>query len=110
MKKTKNLLITLLTVLMFFTNFGYKNVLAEEEPETRDSFNAYYDFIAGDGSELPDEVMAYLPETVTGLKSGDDVYPDSVPDVSVGSLTYHFEGWNSYYYQIKDDDVYFVGL
>lgn len=72
-------------------------------------YSVTYLFESEDGSVLPDEVMAMLPDTIGGLKSGNSIYLFNYSSVESGENVYDFVGWNPSDNVIRESDVEFVG-
>jgi len=112
MKILKKTLLVVLTLFMCLVNLNV--VVAEDEETSADEpealYSAYYVFFSADEEELPEEVMALLPETKTDLPDGTLIENEAMPDVMVGEDMYSFLGWdNGLKYTIDKADVTFTG-
>ena len=92
MKLFKNLIISLMTLLLCVTNAGVRIVHAESIAEDPATFDATFEFITDDKFDLPEEVIVLLPETRTGLVPGDVVTTSDYDKVTVDNYVYSFEG------------------
>ena len=111
MKHLKKAVVILMTTLMCITNFT--TVFADDEQATAEPeslYSAHYEFVLKDSDEeLPEEIMALLPEDKTDLKNGTVVTVEKIEDVSVDGVTYNFLGWDKGETVIQDSDITFTG-
>lgn len=109
MKKLKKSVLLILTLLLCLTNFT--TVYADNEETTAESlYNATYEFVIDDDSDLPNEVSALLPSTLTDLHSGDVVAPETINDVETDDYVYQFKKWSPSSKAIADGDIHFIGI
>jgi|GEM_PF-5838539 len=119
MKHTLKIFLTQFIVLLslFTLCRELKIIQAEEEvPEVTETeegpqYSASFRFTLADGNgteELPEEVMAVLPETVEGLKDGDRIDAPTPSETQIGSFT--FLGCEPPYAIIHGNDVIFSGI
>ena len=111
MKHLKKAVVILMTTLMCITNFT--TVFADDEQATAEPeslYSAHYEFVLKDSDEeLPEEIMALLPDDKTDLKNGTVVTVEKIEDVSVDGVTYNFLGWDKGETVIQDSDITFTG-
>ena len=111
MKHLKKAVVIFMTTLMCITNFT--TVFADDEQATAEpesTYSAHYEFVLKDSDEeLPEEIMALLPEEKTNLKNGTVVTVEKIEDVSVNDVTYNFLGWDKAEDVIQDSDITFTG-
>ena len=110
MRKIKKVSLLLLMLLMCISNFNVQ-VFAEDEtiPLEEKTYSATYEFVLDEEGELPEEVIALLPETKEGLKQGDVLTNDPLDNVETDENIYSFKEWNFNEYTIEDSDIHFVG-
>ncbi len=109
MRKMKKYALMLLTLLMCLNCFNTQVHAEDEAAEETIAYTATCEFVMDDGTELPDEVKAMLPDPIKNLKTGDRVLAPKVEDIKAGDEEYLFLGWNYDEIEIKDSDVVFTG-
>ena len=110
MRHLKKIVVMFLTLLLCLTNFT--TILAEDEETTAESrsFTVSYEFVLAESEEeLPEEVMAKLPDPIPNLEDGDVVENSAVDDVVLGDVTYSFVSWSQDVVTVKDSDVIVTG-
>ena len=110
MRHLKKIVVMFLTLLLCLSNFT--TILAEDEETTAESrsFTVSYEFVLAESEEeLPEEVMAKLPDPIPNLEDGDVVENSAVDDVVLGDVTYSFVSWSQDVVTVKDSDVIVTG-
>ncbi len=92
MKLINNIIVSLMTCLLLITCTGVSVVSAEESSEPSATYNATFEFVSSDDSNLPKEVTDLLPERMYDLPVGETVEAKHFDDVSVDKFVYHFVG------------------
>lgn len=111
MKKPEKILIVIMTLLMSLSCFSrvFADDGSQEEDTAGTTYSARYDFVLEGDGDLPEEVMALLPETRTGLKNGTTVRNETFSDVEIDESVYSFLYWSVDEFTINGSDVQFTG-
>jgi len=92
---------------------GYRRLETQRLEFSVDGYTAFHRFASLEADrDLPDEVLALLPASRTGLIMGTVVNPtiDFPTMISVGSSQWTFDSWYPESLAIIDTDVEFVGI
>lgn len=112
MKRLKKTLMMLLSLLMCFN--CVMTVSADEESEESSDpsgvYTVHYEFVSDDPEEeLPEGVMALIPEDLDGLEEGDEVENLPLDDVVTEEDVYVFLGWSEDKLTVGKEDLTIVG-
>ena len=112
MKRLKKTLMILLSLLMCFN--CVMTVSADEESEESSDpsgvYTMHYEFVSDDPEEeLPEGVMALIPEDLDGLEEGDEVENLPLDDVVTEENVYVFLGWSEDKLTVGEEDLTIVG-
>ena len=108
MRKLKRYVLMFLTAMICLNCYNAR-ILADDDQYDNQTYSATYEFIEESGKDLPEEVMALLPETRSELKTGTVITNEMLEDIETDDSVFYFVSWNYDEYAVEDSDIVFTG-
>lgn len=110
MRIIKKYALLFLSLLICLGSFSMQISADDEDAgSTEQTYSASYEFVMNDGSDVPECLMALLPEGRTDLRTGDIIVNEHLDDVRTDDAVFSFVSWNHDKYTIDDSDITFIG-